>query len=298
MTIRKTVHETAQGSFGFLQHVAWWRKNSGKLASFIVLLITSLILILPFIWMVMTSLKPMSEVVLFPPHLFPREFRFENYVEAWKAAPFALFYWNSIFTGLVATFLQVLFSLTMAYAFVFIRFPAKKVLFTLVLITMMIPDEMKLIPNYLVLARLDWIDTYWALIVPPIAHAFPVFVMTQQFRTFPMDLFEAAKVDGATHLQILIRIVIPISWPMLSAVFLVSFVGRWNDYLWPLIVTNSVEMRTLPIGLTYLRAIEGGVSRWNLLMAASVFVIFPILILFLFTQKQFVEGITRGAIKG
>jgi ABC-type glycerol-3-phosphate transport system permease component len=267
-------------------------------ATYAILGLAVIILGLPFFWMLTTSVKPIQEVVIYPPRWLPSTIRLENFVEAWQAAPFDRFYINSVITGVATTVLQVLFALFMAYAFVFIAFPAKRYLFLLVLATMMIPVEMKLVPNYLLLKQLSWINTYWALIIPPAAHAFPVFVLHQQFRTLPKDLIDAATVDGASHLQALLRIVAPMSRPILAAVALVSFVGRWNDYLWPLIVTNQVAMRTLPIGLAYLKETQEGGNRWNLLMAGTVFVIAPILVLFLFTQKQFVEGITRGALKG
>lgn len=274
------------------------RKRRSNLSAYFVLLVATFLLGLPFFWMIITSLKPIEEVIQFPPSWLPSSIHLENFVAAWNTVPFDRFYLNSIYTSTATTVLQVLFALFMAYAFVFIDFPGKPVLFTLVLVTMMIPVEMKLIPNYLLLAKLKWVNTYWALIIPPIAHAFPVFVLHQQFRTLPHDLIDAAKVDGANHLQILLNIVTPMSRPLLAAVFLVSFVGRWNDYLWPLIVTNELNMRTLPIGLAYLKSTQETITQWNVLMAGTIFVIFPILILFLFTQKQFVEGITRGALKG
>lgn len=292
------------------------------------LILATLVLGLPFFSMITTSLKTPQEVILNnPPKFLPEIPQWSNFATAWAVAPFDLFYFNSIFTGLASTFLQVLFALLMAYALVFIEFPFKRILFLLVLATMMIPVEMKLIPNFLLLKQLGdlsraadapvqmalsaigWkmapaqlccgINSYFALIVPPAAHAFPVFVLHQQFRILPRDLIDAAKVDGANHLQILWRVVTPLSRPVLAATVLISFVGRWNDYLWPLIITQSEAMRTLPVGLAYLRAASEEVSTpWNLLMAASIFVIAPIFILFLFTQKQFVEGITAGAIKG
>lgn len=275
------------------------RQQSGeKVLTYAGLIGAAFLLGLPFFWMLATSIKPIQEVIIYPPQWLPREIRLENYVEAWNAAPFDRFYVNSIVTGVATTILQVVFALFMAYAFVFVEFPVKGPLFLLVLATMTIPVEMKLVPNYLLLSKLGWINTYWALIIPPAAHAFPVFVLYQGFRTLPKDLIDAAHVDGASHTQILFQVVAPMSRPLLAAVALVSFVGRWNDYLWPLIVTNKVAMRTLPIGLAYLKETQEGSNRWNLLMAGTVFVIFPILILFLFTQKQFVEGITRGAVKG
>ena len=181
---------------------------------FALLTVVAIILGLPFFWMIITSLKPVQEVIVYPPRWLPQEVRLENFVDAWQAAPFGRFYFNSIVTGVATTVLQVVFAAFMAYAFVYIRFPAKRFLFLLVLATMMVPLEMKLVPNYILLSKLDWINTYWALIIPPAAHAFPVFVLEQQFRTLPRDLIDAAKVDGANHFQILVRIVTPISRPL------------------------------------------------------------------------------------
>ena len=279
-------------------HPSGRRLNLPAIWAFGLLSLAVLVLGLPFFWMFTTAFKPLQEIIIYPPQWLPRQIRLENFIDAWQVAPFDIFYLNSIFTGVATTILQMLFALFMAYAFVFVSFPIKRPLFLLVLATMMIPVEMKLVPNYILLTRLNWINTYWALIIPPAAHAFPVFVLHQQFRTLPRELIDAAKIDGATHWQILLRVVAPMSRPLLAAVALVSFVGRWNDYLWPLVITNSLTMRTLPIGLAYLKETQEGGNQWNLLMAGTVLVIMPILALFLFTQKQFVAGITQGAVKG
>ncbi|MBX7257109.1 MAG: carbohydrate ABC transporter permease [Candidatus Hydrogenedentes bacterium] len=261
------------------------------------ILVTGL-LVFPFAWMALTSLKPLAEVTAYPPAWIPSELRWENYREAWNAAPFGRFYMNSAITGIAATSLQVAIALLMAYAFAWIRFPGKSALLILVIATMMVPDEVKLVPNFLVLRRLDWIDTYWALIIPPAAHAFPVFVLYQQFRVLPAALIDAARIDGAGHLRISLGIVTPLSKPALAAITVVALLGRWNDYLWPLVVTNRTIMRTLPIGLAYLKEAEAGRGiRWNLLMAGSIFVVIPIVILYIILQRQFVEGVTRGAVK-
>ncbi len=249
--------------------------------------------------MFITSLKPASEVTTYPPAWLPHEFRFSNYADAWSVAPFGKFYVNSVVVAGTTTVLQVTFALLMGYAFAIIRFPAKTALLLAVLSTMMIPDEMKLVPNFILLSKLGWIDTYAGLIVPAIAHAFPVFVLYQQFRQLPHSLIEAAQADGAGHWRILWQIAVPMSRPVLTAVALVSLLGQWNAYLWPLIVTNKTSMRTLPLGIAYLRKqAEEGSVQWNLLMAAAVFVVIPIVFLYTFAQKQFVEGITRGALKG
>jgi len=267
--------------------------------AYLILLVTAFALGLPFVWMVVTSLKSPSEINVYPPAWLPSGIRWSNYADAWHAAPFDRFYLNSIVVAGVSTLLQIGFAMLMAYAFAVIPFPAKTALLLLVLSTMMIPDEMKLVPNFILLSKLGWIDTYAGLIVPTIAHAFPVFVLYQQFRQLPRSLIEAAQSDGAGHLRILWQIAAPMSRPVLTAVALVSLLGHWNAYLWPLIVTNSSSMRTLPLGIAYLRKqAEEGSVQWNLLMAAAVFVVLPIVILYTLAQKQFVEGITRGALKG
>jgi ABC-type glycerol-3-phosphate transport system permease component len=253
---------------------------------------------LPFFWMFVTALKAPAEIIQYPPAWWPREIRWENFLDAWRAAPFGRFYFNSILTATAATALQMVLAVFMAYAFAVIRFPGKSALLLIVIATMMIPDELKLIPNFMLLRKLGWIDTYWALIIPPAAHAFPVLVLYYHFKTLPKSLWEAAKLDGAGHTATLLRVALPLSRPMLIAAALVAFVGRWNDYLWPLVVTNRESMRTLPVGLAYLRDSQEGGIQWNLLMAGSLFVIMPILILYVLGQRHFVEGITRGAQKG
>jgi sn-glycerol 3-phosphate transport system permease protein len=253
---------------------------------------------LPFFWMIITSLKSPPELSVYPPAWIPAHPRIENYVDAWNAAPFEMFYINSVVTATAGAFFQVLFAALMAYAFAWIRFPAKPALLLAVLATMMIPEEMRLVPNYQSVGRLGWIDTYWGLVIPQIAHAFPVFVLYQHFRGLSLSLIESARLDGAGHLSVLFRIILPISRPVLAATALVAFIGRWNDYLWPLVVTSKASMRTLPVGLGYLKGSQEGGEQWNLLMSATIFVIIPVLLLFLLAQRQFVEGLTRGALKG
>ncbi|NUM52967.1 MAG: carbohydrate ABC transporter permease [Candidatus Hydrogenedentes bacterium] len=263
------------------------------------LTVATLLLGLPFVWMLLTSLKSGGEVASYPPVWISGEWRWSNYADAWRVAPFGRFYINSVVVAGTTTFFQVAFALLMSYAFAVVRFPGKHVLLIAVLSTMMIPEEMKLVPNFILLSRLGWFDTYAGLIVPAVAHAFPVFVMYQQFRQIPRSLIEAAQADGAHHARILWHVALPMSRPVLTAVALVSLLGQWNAYLWPLIVTNSTSMRTLPLGVAYLRKqAEEGSVQWNLLMAAAVFVVAPIVILYTLLQKQFVEGITRGALKG
>lgn len=256
------------------------------------------LLALPFFWTLVTALKPLDEVIAAPPRWWPSAVQWSNFTEAWQAAPFGRFYLNSLIAAALGTALQAGLALLMAYAFAFIPFPGKQALLVLVLATLMIPEEMKLIPNYVLLARLGWINTYTALIVPPAAHAFPVFVLYTQLRMLPRDLLDAAAIDGAGHVRTLLQVVVPTSRPVLAAVVLIVFLGRWNDYLWPLVATDSVAMRTLPIGLAYLRQVEEGTPNWHILMAGTLFVIIPVLFVYGLVQRQFVQGITKGALKG
>lgn len=257
------------------------------------------LLSMPFFWLVITALKPMQEVLVYPPAWWPSHAQWSSFAEAWNAAPFGRFFFNSLLTGVITTVLQIAFAALMAYAFCWLRFPGRNVLFLAVLATLMIPEETKLIPNYLLLARLGWIDTYMALIVPPIAHAFPVFVLYQQFRTLPIDYLEAARIDGAGHLHTLLAVVAPLSRPVVVAATLIAFLGRWNDYLWPLVATNRLEMRTLPIGLAYLKQVEEqGLPHWNVVMAGAIIAIGPVMLAYAFAQRQFVAGLTQGGLKG
>lgn len=256
------------------------------------------LLALPFGWLVLTALKSLPEVIAYPPAWWPSEFHWSNFAAAWNAAPFGRFFVNSLVTGVITTALQIAFAALMAYAFCWLRFPGKHLLFLAVLATLMIPEEMKLIPNYLLLAKLGWIDTYPALIVPAIAHGFPVFVLYQQFRILPNDYLEAARIDGAGHLRTLLAVVAPLSRPVLVAAMLIAFLGRWNDYLWPLVATNRLEMRTLPIGIAYLKQVEEqGLPHWNVVMAGVIIVIGPVLLAYVVAQRHFVAGLTQGGLK-
>ena len=278
--------------------------NSGLVATrfriaacWITLLAASMVTGLPFYWAVITSLKGPEEAAAWPPTWWPHHVEWGNIARTWNAAPFGRFFVNSLVTSLCATALQIGCALTMAYAFAFLRFPGKRILFWMVLATMMVPEEAKLVPNFVTLSKLDWIDTWWALIIPSAAHAFPIFVLHEHFKTLPRDVLDSARIEGAGHLRVLTAIVIPLSAPIVAAVALVAFAGRWNDYLWPLVATNSESMRTLPVGLAYLQAGQEGGQQWNFLMMGAIFVIIPLFVLFFSMQRFFQQGLIRGAVK-
>lgn len=253
------------------------------------------IMLLPFFWMVTTSLKTSSEVVQFPPKWIPSNLQWVNYIKAWNAAPFGYYFFNSFFIAVTTTIGELITSILAAYAFAKMRFFGKNVLFAIMLGTLMIPGEMLLVPNYITITRLHWYDHYQALIIPWLASVFGIFLLRQFFRSIPDELLDAARIDGCSRFRFLWRIVVPLSKPAIMTVALLKFIGSWNAFLWVLIMTSSPKMRTVPVGLTYFSSDIGTV--YEQLMAAAVLAIVPILILFFFTQKQFIQGIARTGIK-
>ncbi len=268
----------------------------------LLLIAGAVVMVMPFAWMISTSLKTQSEVFSYPPQWIPSTLIWQNYVRAWQAAPFARYFVNSMLIASAVTLGTLVTSSLAAFAFARIRFPGRDALFALYLSSMMIPHQMTIIPSFLVLRNLGdlspalGLDTYFALIAPFLAGAFGVFLLRQSFLTLPNELEDAATLDGCGKLGFLWRIVIPLSRPTLATLALFTFMANWNSYLWPLIVTNSNDMRTVQIGLRYFVGQETA-SQWGLLMAAAVFVTLPIVIVYLVVQKQFVQGIAGTGIK-
>lgn len=253
--------------------------------------------VLPFLWMLVTALKPDAEIFLFPPKWIPSVWRFNNFAEAWTKAPFGRFFLNSLIVTGAITAIQLTTASLAAYAFARLRFPGKSLLFLAYLSIMMVPSQVTLIPNFITLKGLGMLNTYWALILPFAATGFGTFLIRQHFLSIPQELFDAATVDGASHLRTLWQICLPLARPALATFGLLTTMWHWNDFFWPLIVTNSIEMRTMPLGLVVFTHSEQGTS-WNLLMAAGIFTALPIVILFLAAQRYFVQGIARVGIKG
>ena len=273
------------------------RKTVSTTFWYIALGATAVMVMLPYIWMVSTSLKGSEEVFAYPPNWIPQAWRFQNYVDAWNAAPFGRYFFNSALAAVAVTVGQLITCSLAAFAFARMEFKGKSVVFTLFLSTTMISTQVTLVPSYLVLKNLHWLDTYQALIVPFLANAFGVFMMRQYFMTLPKELEEAAKLDGCGRLRFLWQILLPLSKPIIASQALFAFMGNWNSYLWPLIVTTSAHMRTLQIGLRYFVSQEGG-TQWGLFMAATVFGSLPVVIFYLIIQRSFVEGIATTGLKG
>jgi ABC-type glycerol-3-phosphate transport system permease component len=265
----------------------------------LLVVVISVVIALPFAWMIVTSLKPdLREVYIYPPRWIPSTLAWWNYVIAWNSAPFERYLFNSVFVAGSVTALQIVNGCLCAYVFSRIPFPGRDALFLIFLAVLMIPSQVTVVPVYIILSRLDWLNTYWALILPFAATAFGTFLIRQSFLSVPDDLADAAVIDGASHLQILRHVMIPLSKPMIITFALLSFNWRWNDYFWVLIMTSSDYMRTLPVGIVAMRAGEEGGSNWHIMMAAAVIVIAPILALFILAQRYFIEGITRTGLKG
>ncbi|MGM0641173.1 MAG: ABC transporter permease subunit [Thermotogota bacterium] len=221
---------------------------------------------------------------------------FQNYVTAWNAAPFSQYYVNTVFMATTTTIFEIIIASMAAFAFAKLKFWGKNVIFTIFLATMMVPGEVLLVPNYITISRFQWIDSYYALIVPWVVSVFAIFLLRQQFMTVPNDLWDAAKIDGSSSWRFLWTVMVPLSKPALLTGALLKFVGSWNAFLWVLIVTKSPEMRTLAVGLQTFRSESGEI--YNLLMAASTFSMIPIVIIFIVLQRYFVEGIAKSGLKG
>ncbi|HEY9072353.1 MAG TPA: carbohydrate ABC transporter permease [Candidatus Ozemobacteraceae bacterium] len=220
---------------------------------------------------------------------------FDNYKEAWDAQPFYRYFLNTFLTAITITTGSLIFASLAAYAFAFFKFPFKDQLFLLMLGTMMLPQQALLIPDYIILSKIHWINTYLALIVPWLASAYSVFFLRQFFLQLPKDLFEAAMLDGCTRLQFYFKVVLPLSKPPMVTLGIFSFLGTWNSFVWPLIVTNDTSLRVIQVGLSYF-ASEAG-TRWGPLMAASTFTIVPLVIMYFLAQRQFVESQAMTGMK-
>lgn len=268
-----------------------------RAAQYALLVVVGVIMVGPLYWLLSSSLKDPSQIYTWPPAWIPTDLRLANYADAWNSAPFADFYLNSAVTTVAGTALEVANAVLTAYAFVYLRFPAKRVLFAALLGAMMVPGHVTLLPNYLTVSELGWINTYQGIVIPGVASAFGAFLLRQHLLTLPGELVEAARMDGAGHLRTLWSVVLPMSRPMLVTVGIVSLVSKWNDFIWPLIVTNTASMRTLPVGLLLLKNQEG-YTNWGAVMAATMFVVAPVLVLFFLAQRHIVAGLTQGAVKG
>lgn len=271
-----------------------------RLFAYTLLTLGAATMILPFLWMVATSLKELSAIYVQPKNwiqmFMPTSFIWQNYVKAFQVVPFARFYLNSVLVAICVTLGQVLTSSFAAYAFARLQFPGRDKIFFAYLATMMIPGSVTMIPVFILMRLFNWIDSYKALVIPAIFTAYGTFMLRQFFMTLPRDLEDAAKIDGCGFFGIYWKIILPLSRPAIATLTTFTFMGNWGSFMWPLVVTNSMEMRTLPIGLESFKTLYS--TDWNLLMAGSVMVMLPIIIIFIFNQRYFIEGVKLTGIKG
>ncbi len=253
------------------------------------------VMIVPLLWMVIVSLETPSQAQRYPPLLFPHSFHFHSYIDAWNAAPFAHFFLNSAIYSLTTVAGQLLFCSLAAYAFARIRFFGREVLFVVMLATLMIPFQVLLIPTFLIVKKIGLVDSVGGLIVPNLCSAFGIFLLRQFFRTLPIELEEAARIDGASRLGILFKIVLPLSLPALATLGIIQFLWSWNDFLWPLVIINTESHAPIQLGLSNLQGSHSTVV--NVLMAGTVMSQIPILLAFFFAQRWFIQSIAYTGIK-
>lgn len=281
------------------------QQATSRTVLYVIAIGTSMMFLFPFYWTVITSLKTPVELIRIPPALLPDQLQWSNYIDIlWVGSgiSFGLFFWNSTVVTVLSLVGQVASAFIVGYGFARFRFPGREVLFALCLSTLILPPHVTIIPLFILFRNLGWIDTFLPLIVPAFfgGGAFSIFLIRQFILTLPIELDEAALMDGASRFGILWRIILPNAGPVLATVTIFGFVANWNQFLEPLIFLNSARKFTVPLGLWFLRHAEGvtGLPKDNLLMAGAVLATLPIIIVFFFAQKYFVRGIAMSGLKG
>ncbi len=268
-----------------------------KIFIYLILIIGALIMIFPFYWMISRSLMTVEEYSTFPPIWIPKNiFNFDNFVAAFKAAPFATYFANSLMVTTGSVLLTGFTTIIGAFAFSRLKFPGKEFIFALLVAFMMVPFEMLVITNYQTVTKLRWIDSIHVLIIPFMTSIFYTYILKGFFDSIPDSLYYSARIDGASNWKYLWRVMVPMAKSSLATIILLNSIATWNSFLWPMIATNSKDVRTLPFGL-YAFMTEGG-QRNERMMAASTIVVIPMIIIFLFARKYIISGMSRGGIKG
>ena len=272
------------------------RLSAGDIAAQLAIFVVVALILVPLAWTILGSLKSRNDLYAQPFRVLPSNLETSNYSRAWKQVPFPRVYLNSIVTTVASTLIKVVLGATTAFALVFLKFPGRRLVFWFVVASLMVPFEVVLIPNYVTVAELGWLDTWTGIVVPQAGVAFGAFLLHQTFRSIPKEIVEAADLDGVSRFGLLTKVVLPMSRPALTAFALISAVTKWNDYLWPRIVTSKLSSATLPVGLTLLRDSEG-LNEWGPILAGTVLVVIPVIPLLIFAQRRLVSGLS-GAVKG
>lgn len=272
------------------------RETTALALRYFFLILGILILLLPFMYMLTSSLKTASEATAVPPVLLPSKAQWSNYIYAWNAKPFAVYFRNTFIVCAIVVGVTLIFSIMGAFAFTVYVFPCKQLLFFLFMLTMMVPEELLVIQNYVTVSNLNLIDTYLGIALPSIANGFYIFMLREHFTQMPAALFKAAKVDGCSDWKYLWRVVVPMNKNAIYTIGILSFIGEWNAFMWPNMVTRDDTHRMITSGLVTFR--NNTASSYHYLMAASCIVILPIIVLYIVFRKQIISGVADGGIKG
>lgn len=281
---------------------AVWQRIVGRGGLHVLAVALGIVLMVPFAWAIDGSLKPEPEIRLLPPKILPSQWMFSNYPETWHTTLFSQWAQNTVLVAVLATLGAVLSAAAAGYAFARFRFPGRNTMFAITLVTLMLPQEVTLIPSYLLFFKLGWLNTYLPLIIPSWfgGGAFLIFLFRQFFMSIPNDLDDAAKIDGASYFQILGWIILPLSRPVLATAGILTLIGNWNSFLFPLIILNDAAKFTLSIGLRYFAVSPSADSKPmdHLLLAGSIMMTIPIIVIFFFGQRYFVRGVVMSGVKG
>ncbi len=261
----------------------------------ILLAIGATVMILPYYWMFITSIKPPEEIHTYPPQFFVRHPTWQPYVDLFRLLPMGRSLFNSLFVATAVTLSNVVFCSLAGYAFSKLRFPGRDGMFFTLLASMMIPWQVNLIPGYLIVRSLGWLNTFWALIIPKLALPFGIFLCRQYIMSIPNDLIEAARIDGCTEFGIYRRVILPLITPALATLSIFTFLAQWNDFVWPLVVIHSSSMRTVPLTISVLNGQFG--TNFAMVMAGAVVVTVPVIAIFLVFQRQFLKGVVLTTIR-
>ncbi|GAA0841061.1 carbohydrate ABC transporter permease [Paenibacillus glucanolyticus] len=270
--------------------------KASRLAVHVLLAAGALLMIMPFLWMISTSFKSFADSMSIPPKWLPVEWHLDNYLRVIQTIDFGTYYLNTVIVTLGRTAGQLVLCSLAAYSFASLRFPFKNAIFLALLAVLMVPSQVVMIPSFVIMREFNWLDTFYVLIVPGIFSAFGTFLLRQFFMTLPKDLEEAAKIDGCSYFRIYWNIYLPLSKAALVSLAIFTILASWNDLLWPLIMTSSEDMRVLSIGISSFQGQHS--TDYPLLMAGALMATLPIIILFIFLQRYFIEGIAMNGIKG
>jgi ABC-type glycerol-3-phosphate transport system permease component len=271
------------------------RAKRGKWRRFAALTAAALVVVFPIYWMLVTALSTQADLVGSAFYLWPTQLRFDNFSRAWNSLPFGTWYVNSLLIAVFAVVLTVGINLMAGYVFAKYRFPGRTVLFLLIVSTLMIPVQVIMVPQFRIVAELGWVDSYWAVIVPRAAEAFGIFLARQYMLSIPDEVLEAARIDGAGHFRTFWSVVLPLCRPLIAVLVILTFMYRWNEFAWPLIVLKDSSLFTVPIGLAFLQGQYG--TDYPALMGMALVSTLPVLAVFALFQKQFVEGAARSGLR-